>query len=236
MYLKYVATKQKRFDIYDSNKDDIVDNVSSKSMKMYIAIMLVISLVFVSIITYKIFIQKIVIEVTGYTKEVCGMDIIFDVEGDYDVYKSSLEYNLQQVPDYIKEKLQKDKWKIYITNEEMAEEGVYWGLQDKSDILGATSLIHKYIIIPNNTRSIDMSVIHEIGHYIDNFQYTYSDEWESIFYEERMNYSREYAKTTKTEAFACEFMEYIQTPEELKVKAPKTYNFIDSIVNNLKTS
>lgn len=233
-YIKYLATEQKRFDIYDSNIDDIKDNLKSKPMKAIIFVTFILVLILGSIIAYKLVIHKLVIESTSYHNEIDGVDIIFDSEKDYIQYNDNIEYNLSQLPEFIKERFKADKWKIYITNEEMAESGLYWGLKDKSDIVGATSVIYKYIIIPNNDRSINMSVVHEMGHYIDKFKYTYTNEWKQIYLKECDNYLREYARTNRIEAFACEFMEFIQTPEELKEKAPQTYKYIENIVNELK--
>lgn len=235
-YMQYLATKQKRFDIYDNNLEDIKDNLKSKPMKLFIFLSFVLILIFGSVLIYKVVIQKIVIETTCFNTKIDGVNIIFDNKDDYIKYKDNIEYNLIQLPDYIKEQFTEDKWKIYITNEEMANSGLYWGLQDKSDIVGATSLIYKYIIIPNNDRSINMSVIHEMGHYIDRFEYTYTNDWKHIFISESSEYLRDYARTNRIEAFACEFMEYIQTPEELKEKAPLTYNYIHNILQNMKNN
>lgn len=233
-YMNYLATKQKKFDVYDSNIEELKDNLKSTHMRIILFLFFAVGIVFISILTYKLVIQKVVIELTCYHSVIDNVNIIFDNKVDYTKYKDNIEYNLVQLPDSIKDRFTEDGWKIYITNEEMAESGLYWGLQDKSDIVGATSMIHKYIIIPNNDRSINMSVIHEMGHYIDRFEYTYTNEWENIYLKENSQYLRDYARTNRIEAFACEFMEYIQTPEELRDKAPITYSYIDKIVAQLE--
>lgn len=220
-------------DLKDSFMDDFKDGINFIK-KFGIAFGIVV-LILLGVRFYRLNIIKKELERNGVTitSDVGNVNVLFDSEDD--VYLMPLiNSNLVQISPWILEEFNRQGWKIRITNENMKKFGIYFGLRVDAEIYGATSFPYKYIIIPNNADSIDASVIHEMGHFLDHWKYTMSEEWAEIYRAENHKYIRDYARLNQFEGFACVYMEYVIVNESLKNRAPFTYEFIDRIVNEKK--
>ena len=214
--------------IKDSFKEDLSEGFAF-AKKVAVCLAIVIFGTFITRYT-ALSIEKYSIEKRAtIVKSVENTPIVLDMATDTYLIPE-IEKNLKQINPIILDDFVTSGWKIRITNESMESHGIYFGYRNEGPIIGATSTIYKYIIIPNNEEDINASVIHEMGHFIDDWKYSKTDEWDRIYFEEKDTYLRDYAKTNKFEGFACEYMDFVQRPLELVIKSPKTYGYIKKVL------
>lgn len=160
---------------------------------------------------------------------------------DEDVSKIDADYTklyLDIVPKCIIDKINKLGWRMYLVNENLAEMNGYDS--NKVNIGGMTNPTDKTITIWANEEAIRRSVIHEIGHVIDfdilgdtltagGYVDYDSKEFAKIYlYSSQQNI---YTYYIRDELVAQLFVEYLLYPRELKVQAPRIYNFYNELVN-----
>lgn len=218
-------------DLKDSHKEDM-----SEGARFALKVMAFLMIVGTGVKIYnfcRVNIEKTVLETTGLVAEssICGVKVLFDDEQD-SYLMPYINKSLAQINPEILEDFVEKEWMIRITNEDMESNGIYFGLKDTGPISGATSTPYKYIIIPADIDSIDGSVIHEMGHFVDSWKYTTSKEWIEIYEEEKESYIRKYARSNPFEGFACAYMEYVIVNEGLKWRCPKTHEFIQNILQD----
>ena len=95
---------------------------------------------------------------------------------------------------------------------------------------------------------IDSALVHEIGHSVDtlyngNTLHKLSDttEFKSLYEEEKDGFYpvtsseevRNYLRSTRLEYFAESFLMYIQYPDYLQDMCPKTYEYMENLVENI---
>lgn len=219
--------------IKDSFMDDMKDSI--KTIKIALLVVFAVGVSMFSSRIYKTTVSKSMIEASGVIVESAnsGVKVLFDRAADVDLLPK-INSNLAQIDEEILKKFNSEGWKIRITTEDMRSDGYYFGLRSDGIITGATSFEYKYITIPNTEDCIDASVIHEMGHVIDQWKYTMSDEWMEIYNKEKDKYIRDYARTNQFEGFACAYMEYVIVNESLQYRCPETYNYIDKIIKEIK--
>ena len=171
--------------------------------------------------------QGLIVEST-----VCGVKVLFDDANDTWLMPH-INSSLVQVNENVLKRFVAEDWKIRITSENMESTGFYFGWQSTGSISGATSFPYKYIIIPDNLSSVDGSVIHELGHFIDSWEHATKDAWANIYHTEKHKYLRDYARVNQFEGFACAYMEYVLVGDSLKNRCPETYEYIDNIIKTV---
>lgn len=136
---------------------------------------------------------------------------------------------LNQLPSKMLESLNQKGWMFILTPrnlEEVYESGV-------SNTVGLTIYYHARIYVQNNSFSISYCTIHEVGHaldFINNFV-SYDNEWKKIYETEAIDSGlSSYFTSSNSEYFAETFQKFFLEPEELKQKAPNTYEFISKFV------
>lgn len=126
----------------------------------------------------------------------------------------------------------------------MRADGVQVRLNSDLDAGGVYSASTKTIQVKKN---IDHILMHEIGHYVDQKSGKVSDstEFRNIFNAEKSNYkgfysvlsldNGNYARTKLSDYFAECFRDYYYSADsrsKLKANCPRSYNFIQKVVNN----
>lgn len=223
--------ERNEIDLKDSLKEDM--KVGMQFFKKGAIVICFLFIAYNAVNFYRLEVLKKMNEAHGIVVEstIEGVKVLFDDPNDTWLMPHINSSLVQVNPNTLK-KFVAEGWKIKITSENMESNGFYFGWASTGSIAGATSFSYKYLIIPNNLDSVDASVIHELGHFIDHWHYTMTDEWINIYHTEKENYLREYAKVNQFEGFACAYMEYVIVGESLKQRAPQTYEFIDRIMKN----
>lgn len=115
---------------------------------------------------------------------------------------------------------------------------VVLGEGDEYDtILGVTTYVNyeaTEIWLDTNPQMIDNGVLHEIGHSLDSYRQSSTDEFIDIYYSEVDNSGFiGHCKSNNQEYFAEAFQQYFVNGNELYERCPRTYMFIDAFVNSL---
>ena len=134
-----------------------------------------------------------------------------------------------QIPISLQNSFINNGWCFVLTSHDLAtRQGLEYG-----SVYGTTSHNEKRIYIQENSEDIvEQTVAHEIGHYLDSelqFEPRFSAEFEQIFQEERFKIDHvrgNYCIENIREYFAEAVGLVIRYPEDSKVSAPKTYNFV----------
>lgn len=98
--------------------------------------------------------------------------------------------------------------------------------------VGQFNTVSTHIQILNNKATMERTVYHEYGHFLDSiYSITESENFRQIFSEEKQIYfekveEREYIISCESEYFAGAFAEYILNGKKLKRYCPKTYDII----------
>lgn len=130
-----------------------------------------------------------------------------------------------ELPPKVKDMFEDNGYRMYVVS-----------LIDNDDIItGQTRFIPRIVLIKNSETFAERTLFHECGHILDDeLSLTFisqSDEFESIYDEERMQFRAdnniEYFISTPMEYFASAFSEYMIRPARLKYNTPKTYDFIE---------
>ena len=143
------------------------------------------------------------------------------------------EEQISKLPKNIVDRFYEKKWRKQITNENLSNkffDGAY------KTVIGVTVTASKQIYIQNNKNSIQKSLIHEFGHYID---------WHSNYPSNNLEFKQIYNKEVKTfkskitnsscvsnekEFFAHTF--YYSIKDESKC-TPRALELIQRYVNNI---
>lgn len=142
---------------------------------------------------------------------------------------------IDKVPDSILDMLKEEGYSISLSEQPGSAYDVKY-------IDGITDTTQNLIIIKKYKGKFRKSVIHEIGHAVDDcldfpsksesFNSIYEDEKEQIIVTGVDNPS--YCKQSSQEYFAEAFQMYIYNPEVLKSSVPKTYSFIDKMMTEIE--
>ncbi len=145
----------------------------------------------------------------------------------------AVENEISRLPKKIIDAFYKTNWSISITNEDISKKyfnGVY------NNVRGVTVTGSKMIIIQNKINSIQASVIHEYGHYLDwysNFPSS-SQEFKKIYNEEVSTFKAQIPNAScvsnEREFFAHAFYYTIKDASKC---TPKALNFVQTYVNKL---
>lgn len=104
-------------------------------------------------------------------------------------------------------------------------------------ILGVTNYVNyeaTEIWLDTNPQMIDNGVLHEIGHSLDSYRQSSTDEFIDIYYSEVDNSGFiDHCKSNNQEYFAEAFQQYFANGNNLYERCPRTYMFIDAFVNSL---
>lgn len=226
------AYSHRETNLKDSFSDDLKD-----SIRMLKVAGLSVVAIAVGVIAYRGYTTnayKVRVEANGIitTSSINNIKVIFDDRESIELMPY-VNNQLAQINRELLSKFNSAGWKIRITSDSM-NDGIYFGLKDDGTITGATSFQYKYIIIPNTIECIDASVIHEMGHVLDNWKYTRTDEWRDIYNAEKDKYVREYARTNQFEGFACAYMEYVINRESFERRCPRTCEFIEKALSKIE--
>lgn len=138
---------------------------------------------------------------------------------------------LSMLPKKLLKEIQDLGWMFVITPRSL--ENVYES--QVTNTVGLTIYYQKRIYIQNDSFSIEYCSIHEIGHAVDflhNFL-SYDSEWKLIYEEEARNSGLgEYFISSGTEYFAQTFQAFYLEPEIVKVRAPKSYAYIEALMSD----
>lgn len=162
-------------------------------------------------------------------------------EGSLSEAQANIEKNeLYKLSEMILQKLIDSKLKVYVMNSSLISK--YHELTGSTE--GITGDIEGFYYIWNNTIYVSTkypteSTLHEIGHYIDiNFvfpQPSYRGEFTDIYNAEKYKLcpNSPYLRSTSEEYFAEAVRRYYDN-ENMNSISPRTYNFVNSIINNIK--
>ena len=164
-----------------------------------------------------------------------------DVESEYvtdaDEHYSALPQNVQ---DFITDK----GIVIMLQNDYIG--GIEEGATTASIGQAETRFDKCFILVKKDC--IDSALVHEIGHSVDtlyngNTLHKLSDttEFKSLYEEEKDGFYpvtsseevRNYLRSTRLEYFAESFLMYIQYPDYLQDMCPKTYEYMENLVENI---
>ena len=138
-----------------------------------------------------------------------------------------------KIPLKVRKKFVDNNWNIYVTDKNLAKE-----YNNSSGIInGITIYNKKEIHIQNTFEAISKSLIHEVGHFFDDYnRITISDSFNTIYQKEYEKFfqtyhtNKEYAKSDIKEYFAEAFVQYIITPTLLKENTKETFDYIEKSI------
>lgn len=153
----------------------------------------------------------------------------------------NLENALDKLPRWIVESHYENGGKVFLKSDEFPNSD-YTELGDNERVLGTFNINTKNITILKDCDVIETTLFHEFGHYIDNlYSITETEEFKEIFVNERESYGTKvdenaYHISCEREYFAGAFSLYIVGEKKLKKYCPDTYELINNVVKNTKTS
>lgn len=138
-----------------------------------------------------------------------------------------------KLPDAWKDRFEADGWIVLVTNDN------FWGVEGFTNLLGLTNPIYKTIYIHAECNSLDDTMGHEFGHYID-YVLGYpseSDEFRRLWIKEGAGFEEVgrddgYARTNVTEFFAAICYQMIEAPET-EESAPESFAFVRSCTEEM---
>lgn len=146
---------------------------------------------------------------------------------------NSAENEIGVLPQNVVNAFNRDGWSINITNDNIASK--YFG-GSYSNVMGATKMDSKQIIIQNKKSCVQSSVVHEMGHYIDwhfNFP-SLSDEFWEIYTQEIGTFKSRIPNSSairdEMEFFAHTFYYSVKDPSKC---TPMALQFVRNYVNNM---
>lgn len=182
-------------------------------------------------------------EATKDTNKEIEVDSIEEKKSIYEFLKFSNDISYQNIkiaedeisklPKNIVESFYKEKWSIQITNENLSKKffnGAY------KTVIGVTITASKQIYIQNNKNSIERSLIHEFGHYLDWYSNYPSNnlEFKQIYNKEvkafKSRITNSSCVSNEKEFFAHIF--YYSIKDESKC-TPEALELIQRYVNNI---
>ncbi len=143
------------------------------------------------------------------------------------------ESEIIKLPTNVVNAFSSDGWTINLTNDNIATK--YFG-GTYSNVLGATKIDSKQIIIQNRKSCIRKSVAHEMGHYLDwHFSFpSLRDEFRKIYNQEidtfKSKISNSSAVRDEKEFFAHTFYYLIKDPSKC---TPMAAQYVQNYVNNI---
>jgi hypothetical protein len=148
-----------------------------------------------------------------------------------DSYLNEVLYYYNMIPQNIRDSFIANRWKITVTDKELTIDGI------SQRILAYTLHSKKEIYIGNVSAS---SIVHEIGHYIDNVNNYISNSISDDTFNIEVNGLKSIDADTdshnyssKIELFAECFSMYIFDNAGLKNNCPDTYEIIEQAISNL---
>lgn len=165
-------------------------------------------------------------------------------KGDGNVSEEQLtlaDSELSLIPSGIVNTALANGWTFYVTSKDIAsnyyigDSSKYWG-----QIVALTVQKEKKVYIQNTKiKTSSRSVIHEAGHVLDlmNGVVSNTTEFDNIYNEEKEKYPVYTGDVNpdriidRQEYFASSFMQYITNRNGIKNNAPKTFSYIENIVD-----
>lgn len=149
---------------------------------------------------------------------------------------TTLKNNLNKLPLAILKKADSQKLTVLVTTKDVKS---YYKYSFSGTMTGLYDPMVNKVYINHKESYINQSLVHEFGHAFDlmigkNNYISLSKDWNDIYKAESSTATSSYYRTNAQEYFADAFTRYINDSKTLKTKAPKTYNFIDSAIKNLK--
>ena len=140
--------------------------------------------------------------------------------------------NYVRIPEEVRHRIENEGWTFICSSEDFGADNGY-----SYSLLALTIYGTKTIYIDDRTKA-EPSIIHEVGHIIDNtFGFcSESQEFTNIFNTEHGNVSK-FWKThhnntdTRIEYFAESFLIYVMQPEDLQTYCPQTYDYITNVIS-----
>lgn len=153
---------------------------------------------------------------------------------------SYLNTKLNLIPKSILSKYFGNNGIILLTDKDIAK--TYYSNPNIGRIVGLHNARKNIVYISNSKYAINYALIHEFGHVLDSLT-----EWKSMQEEFNNIYIKEketlevhsvdgHYKTNQREFFAEVFQQYVIANESCKNTAPKAYNFIHQMIEEVKYS
>lgn len=150
-------------------------------------------------------------------------------DGAHESYADIAITYIDKLPKSFIRTLMDEGWKFIITTRNI--ENTY---QSKTkNTIGLTIYSKKRIYVQNNEGYIASAVIHELGHALDylNNYISFSDEWVTIFNEERKQSGyADYFINDSREYFAESVQQYYTYREMVRKNTPKSYEFLKNLM------
>lgn len=151
----------------------------------------------------------------------------------------SLNAELNKVPTAIVDKYISIGGKIILTTEDIATK--YYGSNKLGNIAGLHNGLTNELHIEDRESAIDRALIHEFGHVLDSltgWSGVYGEDFKELYYEEKDNLiideNSNHHKRNAQEFFAEVFRQSLINPERTRKCVPKTFNFINSKIKEVK--
>ena len=179
----------------------------------------------------------------GYHKSNAGR--LYCVDGSpSNLSLHEMDKYMDNIPDKVYTRIQEGNWNITLQSDEIRLDSDADNPYTQNGIYAGMCYFETHCIyIHADTSSIKISVLHEVGHAIDEEFGTISDgdEFKQIYDKEKGKFvtldgsSVEHACSNPAEYFAESFNIYFTNPTLLRICTPQTYLFLDKFVksNNL---
>ena len=145
---------------------------------------------------------------------------------------------LSMLPENMIDALSESGCGVTITDYDIGKDGYYnegTETPDWSAVTVTWSDGHSNIYVEAGKRSIQQSMIHEIGHSVDYLlgEVSETEEFKNIYYDELKVMASAYYRGSEKEYFAEAFSYYYNFPEKRNLM-PLTFEFIDDLVSEYK--
>ena len=166
-----------------------------------------------------------------------GIVILTDNPRKYDRYSIYIRDALAILPQKLTYEFVAEGWSIVFCENDLADYPIISSYLSEGTVSGCTFPFYKIIVIQlpekssvSNSQFFLETVIHEFGHFFALENGVFEEEWSTLYTDELSTYTNQYALTNLSEGFACEFADYVLKGDTLREKSPKTYNYINKII------
>ena len=152
-----------------------------------------------------------------------------------DCWSDVVDDQLSIINSDILSKFEKSGYDMYVTSSDIAT--TYCNDSEFNTVLGLTDYHTKKIYIQKKYKALHSAPIHEIGHWLDEYENYTSDsaEFKSIYENEGNFFKVNFYNIddfSAAEMFAEGFNDYYLESEELEDNCPQLYEYIDQIVSD----
>ena len=175
----------------------------------------------------------------GSVSKIEPINISIDYDGmESENYLGYTNEIVGKLPNKLIDALSESGTKIVISDYDIGKDGYYnegTETPDWSAVTVTWSDGHSNIYVEAGKRSIQQSMIHEIGHSVDYLlgEVSESEEFKNIYYDELKVMASAYYRGSEKEYFAEAFSYYYNFPEKRNLM-PLTFEFIDDLVSEYK--